>query len=99
MPRCCDVTLELQSVHAGHLYVNHKTGRVEKLVGFQETLARFKNCGLITKRLDEQFCGPANGLIIIDYRDQIAGHFEKSPSEAKVFLSREGIYWVLVDLR
>jgi hypothetical protein len=42
----------------------------------QKNLSGFENRRSIAETLDEQFGGPSNGLIIINYRDQIAAHSE-----------------------
>jgi hypothetical protein len=64
-----EAALQLQSIHPRHLYVNNETRGIVELAGPQETVGRFKGCRSKAKRFDEQRCGPANGLIVINYRN------------------------------
>jgi hypothetical protein len=63
------VALELQSIHAWHLHVNDETRGIAQLVRPQEDVGRFKGCRSKAKRFDEQCCGPADGLIVVNYRN------------------------------
>ena len=67
------------------------------MAGPQESFGRFKGCRSKAKGLDEQCGGPADGLIVVNYRDQILCHSE-SLTDLKVFAEGERIYWALVDL-
>ena len=95
--RGSQVALELQSIHARHLYVHDETRGIEQLAGSQENFGRFKGGRSKAERFDQSCGGPADGLIVVNHRDQIPCHFEFS-SELKVFSDGEGIYWALVDL-
>jgi len=48
-----EVALELQSIHAWHLYVNNETRGIVQLARPQETFGRFKGCRSKAKRFDE----------------------------------------------
>src|SRR4029077_6919048 len=69
--RCSQLTLQLQSVHAGQPHINHEARRIVEMARAEKILSRFENCCSKPKRLDEQFCGPANRLIVVNDRDQI----------------------------
>ena len=62
------LTLQLQSVHAGDLYVNDQTRGIVQMARAKKVPGRLKSCLSIAKRLDEQFCRPANGLIVVNDR-------------------------------
>jgi hypothetical protein len=64
-----EVALELQSIHARHLYVNNETRGILPFVRLQETLSRLEGSRSKAKRFDEQCCGPADGFIVVNYRN------------------------------
>ncbi len=66
------------------------------MTGSQESFGGFKSCRSKAKGLDEQCGGPANRLIVVNYRDQILCHSEFL-TDPKVFAEEERIYWALVD--
>jgi hypothetical protein len=40
-----------------------------QLARLQETLGGFEGCRAKAKRFDEQCCGPADGFIVVNYRN------------------------------
>jgi hypothetical protein len=60
----------------------------------QEIFGRFKGGRSKAERLDEKYGGPADGLIVVNYRDQTPCHFN-SPLTPKLLPGEEGINWML----
>src|SRR5690348_15719173 len=67
-----ELALKLQSIHAGHPYVNDETRGTVQVARVQKHFRRFKSCRAKTKRLDEPCCGPANRLVVVNDRDEIS---------------------------
>jgi hypothetical protein len=67
--RGSQLALQLQSIHAGHPYLNDQAGSAFEFPGAKKLFSRFKRRRSKAKRLDQQFCGPANGLIVVNDRD------------------------------
>jgi hypothetical protein len=65
-----------------------------QLARLQEIFSRFKGSRSKAERLDEKCGGPADGLIVVNYRDQTPFHLH-SPLTPKLFPGGKGINWML----
>src|SRR5215469_15665401 len=63
------MALELQSVHARHLYVKDETRGMAQPAEPQEAFSRCKGRHSIAERLNEKTCRPANGLVVVNHRN------------------------------